>query len=163
MWLELYSLSAQSLRLPPIQGTELPSPAQGSVFPGAELCSLRASAVLKLCRIQGKSAPGQSLCSYPSGSFQLCVGSMSTSFVRETQESSSAKVLFTVPRLLTRKLKGFTFIKEREIAQPDCHERKEPTLITLSVCRFFFTFLICLVSHPGGGGGGLSPFQTRKN
>lgn len=46
--------------------------------------------------------------------------------------------------------KGFTFIKEREIAQPDCHERKEPTLVLCSVCAGVFTCIICLGSHPGG-------------
>lgn len=90
---------------------------------------------------------------------------MSTSFVRETQELKRQSPL-SVPRWLTRKLKGFTFIKEREIAQPDCHERKEPTLILRSVCAgfffFFFTFLICLGSHPEAGEGGYPHFRQGR-
>lgn len=94
---EVYSLN--SITRTPSHSEEQSSPPLGWAlhFRNLELSSRRASAVLKLCRIQGKSVPGQSLCTYPSGSFQLCVGSMSTSFVRET-ESSSAKVLFTVSR-----------------------------------------------------------------
>lgn len=62
-----------------------------SSLPHARLCVSQASgqaegSVLKLCRNQGKSVLGQSLYSYPSGSFQLCVGSMSTFLVQEILE-----------------------------------------------------------------------------
>lgn len=70
--------------------------------------------MLKLCRIQGKSGLGQSLCIYPSGSFQLCVGSVSTIFIRETLELVKGQSSLYPAQVIGKKTQSLHFY-ERDL------------------------------------------------
>lgn len=87
-----------------LTGAESP-PCAGLCIRNLGLCFLRASDVSKLCRIQGKSLLGQSRCSDPSGSFQVCVGSTSISFVGEALKLAQGQCLFTLSMWLVENSK----------------------------------------------------------
>lgn len=89
---------------------------------------------------------GQSLHSYPSGSFQLCVGSMSTIFVREALELAKGQ---SYPgQVVGEKTQRLYFYKKKEkLSQPQANDR--------CVQGFYICHLIQL---PRGRQGIVSPF-----
>lgn len=103
--------------VPPIQRNSAPHPCAGLGnalhFQNLGLCSQRALDVLKLCRIQGKSVLGQSLCRYPFGSFQLCVGSMSTILVKETLELIKGQSALYPTQVIGKKTHSLRFYERK--------------------------------------------------
>ena len=115
-----------------VKQTELSFPSQSWAlrFLNPGLGSLRASDVLKLCTDQGKSVQGQSWCSYPSGSFQLRVGLLSTIFIRETLELVEGQSCLDPAQVIGEKNSKVTLLQKKErLHLPDYHERKGPTFV----------------------------------
>lgn len=103
----------------PFQWVELSSPKPASVS-GSLSHSWRASGVLKLCRIQGKSRLGQSLCSYPSGSFQGYVGTVSIIFVWE--ELAKSQCALSPAQAVDKKTQRLLQWKEEKLLKRNCLE-----------------------------------------